>query len=157
MTRQEFIDSVNSFYDLIDFCNDYGCDICEDIVDDDTMDDYINEEIGDFYGSWRELRDLLSDIPTGYEYYRRDGRLDYVWMDNNDFESYKDDVLSWADDAEVFETEEEDEDDDGENESVEIYHREDNYYFTDPITGEVFEAGHEFAMASKAELSEMLF
>ncbi len=33
MTRQEFIDNVNSFWELIEFCNDEQLDTCADIID----------------------------------------------------------------------------------------------------------------------------
>lgn len=31
MTREEFQENVNSWYDLREFCNEYGCEVCSDI------------------------------------------------------------------------------------------------------------------------------
>ena len=39
MTRNEFIDNITEWYELKDFCNDFDCDICEDIYDDDDYAD----------------------------------------------------------------------------------------------------------------------
>ena len=48
MTRNEFLDNVNDWYDLIDFCNDMGCEYCEDVYSEDCRDDYINECLMDW-------------------------------------------------------------------------------------------------------------
>lgn len=53
---------------------------------------------------------FLSDIPTGYEYYRCDGTFDYVGLDESDFEDYKSRVLDWMDEDSLWDAEEEDED-----------------------------------------------
>ena len=109
MTRNEFIDNITEWYELKDFCNDFDCDVCEDIYDDDDYDDYVEEDVRDAVGecSWREIRDLLCDLPSGYDYYRRNGNLDYDGMDNDDFEDYKEQALEWGDDYGVWEDEEE--------------------------------------------------
>ena len=31
MTRQQFIDEVNDWWELIDFCNEEGCSYCDDV------------------------------------------------------------------------------------------------------------------------------
>ena len=109
MTRNEFIDNITEWYELKDFCNDFDCDVCEDIYDDDDYDDCVEEDVRDAVGecSWREIRDSLCDLPSGYDYYRRNGSLDYDGMDNDDFEDYKERALEWGDDYGVWEDEEE--------------------------------------------------
>lgn len=113
MTRSYFLDYVTDWDELIELCRDYDCDICEDIISDDTLDEYVDSDIsGTDYG-WRSLRDYLSDIPTGYDYYRCDGSFDYVGLDDGDFEDYKARVLEWMDADDLWEEEEnEDEGDD---------------------------------------------
>ena len=81
MTRGDFIANVDYFGELIAFCCDYGCTYCDDVFSDDSRDDYINEILVDMaadVSSWRNLRDILSDIPTGYDWYRRDD-----WVTNS--------------------------------------------------------------------------
>lgn len=109
MTRNEFIDNITEWYELKDFCNDFDCDVCEDIYDDDDYDDCVEEDVRDAVGecSWREIRDSLCDLPSRYDYYRRNGDLDYDGMDNDDFEDYKEQALEWGDDYGVWEDEEE--------------------------------------------------
>ncbi len=101
MTRQEFIENVNDWYDLKDFCSDNDCDILDDIYDEDGMDSEIEYYIGEYRNdySWRELRDILYDIPVGYEFYRENGAFDWVGLDDSDFRDYKDNVLEWMDDG----------------------------------------------------------
>lgn len=106
MTRSYFLDYVNDWYELIELCQEYDCDICEDIISDDMLDEYVDSDIsGTDYG-WRRLRDFLSDIPTGYDYYRCDGSFDYVGLDDSDFEDYKSRILDWMDEDSLWETEE---------------------------------------------------
>ena len=120
MTRSYFLDYVTDWYELIEFCRDYDCDICEDIIDDDTLDEYVDSDIsGTDYG-WRRLRDFLSDIPADYNYYRCDGTFDYVGLDDGDFEDYKHRVLDWMDADSLWDAEDDDggEDFPGESEDV---------------------------------------
>ena len=97
MTRNDFLNNVTEWWELLDFCSDEGCYICEDIIDSDQLDEYVEEDIRDTNYSWRDIRDSLSEIPTGYGYYRMNGSFDYDGMDENDFDSYKDDVREWGD------------------------------------------------------------
>ena len=112
MTRSYFLDYVTDWYELIDLCGEYDCDICEDIIDDDQLDEYVMDGISNSNQSWRGIRDFLSDIPTGYDYYRYDGTFDYVGLDDSDFEDYKSRVLDWMDEDSLWDEEEEDENED---------------------------------------------
>lgn len=134
MTRTDFIDDVTTTYDLIDFCveNDIT-DFINDIVDDEQKDDSIDEYLRENAGSsdnWREVRDILDDVPTGYEYYRYNGVDDIQGFDSYDFEALKDEVLRYCDTHDIFE---EDEDDVDEEEEIDP---ED--MFSDPDTDDDF-------------------
>lgn len=111
MTRNEFLESVNDWWELKDFCSEIGCEHCDCIIDDDGLDEEIEYALGEYLRdyNWREIRDMLDDIPTGYDWYRCDGSFDYVGLDDDDFDSYKDDVLDWADDHDVWDEDEDDE------------------------------------------------
>ena len=45
MTRNEFLDNINSWWELIEFCNDEDCDVCEEIVDEDQKNDGVNADL----------------------------------------------------------------------------------------------------------------
>lgn len=110
MTRQEFINDVSSWWELIDFCNDEGCDICSDVVDDDYKDEYVNEHLTEWAreNTWQDLLDILRNIPDDSNYYRFDDYGDLESLDDySDFENYKEDVLNWADDRECWDEEDE--------------------------------------------------
>lgn len=109
MTRSFFEDYVTDWSELIDLCRDYDCDICNDIIDGDSLDEYVNSDISDCDYGWQALRDYLSCIPTDYDYYRCDGSFDYVGMDDRDFENYKYNVLDWMDGNELWDDEEDEE------------------------------------------------
>lgn len=112
MTRQQFIEEVADWYELIDFCNDEGCGYCDDVYSEESQDDYINEQLVDMArnaDSWSELLDALNDIITGYDYYRRDDYGEWYGLDDYEFNEYKDDVLGWGDDNDIWEEEEEEE------------------------------------------------
>lgn len=70
MTRNEFLDNVNDWYELIEFCNDMGCSYCDDVYSEESMNDDINERLADWACeyTWQELLSKLDDIPSGYDY-----------------------------------------------------------------------------------------
>lgn len=110
MTRQQFINEVNYWWELIDFCNDNGCSYCDDVYSEESRDDYINEELVDLArnaDSWSSLLDTLNDITIGYDYYRRTDYNDWEGLSDYEFSDYKDDVLQWADDEGIWDDDEE--------------------------------------------------
>lgn len=99
MTRQEFINSIDFWYELIDFCNDMDCDICEEIVNGDDLEERIREDFHD-YGNeypWTDIRGWLNDIVEGHDYYLRNGSFEYEYLCDEDFDDYKERVLEWMD------------------------------------------------------------
>lgn len=100
MTREEFIDDITTMWELLDFCEEHGCYVCEDVYSDEAYNDFINEDIVEWARNetWENLLSILQDLPTGYDYYRRDEYGDWYGVDSYDFDSYKNDVLSWGDD-----------------------------------------------------------
>ena len=52
MTRNDFLNDVTEWWELLDFCSDEGCNICEDIIDSDQLDEYVEEDIRDTNYSW---------------------------------------------------------------------------------------------------------
>lgn len=110
MTRQQFIDEVNDFGELIDFCYNEGCSYCNDVYSEESRDNCINEELVDMArnaDNWSSLLDTLSDIATEYDYYRRTDYGRWEGLGDYEFDDYKDDVLEWADDRDIWEDDEE--------------------------------------------------
>lgn len=111
MTRDDFVEYVTCWGDLIEFCDDFGCAYCEDVYDDEGKDDFFNEDLVEMArnaNNWQDLKSELDDIPDGYDYYIRDN-YDGSWSgaDDYDFDRYKDDVLEWGDNNDVWEDDEE--------------------------------------------------
>ena len=111
MTREEF-EEIEDFSELLDFCNNYDCDIYNEIYDDDSYHDFIDEDIRDMvrWYSWEQIRNYLDELPYGYDYYRR---TDDGWQgidENSDFDYMKDEVRDWAEEEEIFDEEDEQED-----------------------------------------------
>ena len=100
MTRQEFLDDVTTFGDLLSFCWDNDCDICDDIYDQERMDDAIDERVAEMTRSdgWRNIYSFLDNVPYGDDYYRYDEYDDWVPLDESDFDDYQQEVLEWMDD-----------------------------------------------------------
>lgn len=115
MTREEFMDEYYDLDDLMQWCRDERCNYFEqgdpDLFSEDEMDDYIDRELLPEWAEnkgWRELLDFLSDIPTGYEYYRYDG-YDWYSVDDDDINTYLNEVADWAEENGYFDPEEDDE------------------------------------------------
>lgn len=126
MTKQYFINEVNSWSELMDVCYDEGCNCCDDVYDDEAYDETIDNQIMDWLESesWRDVLARLNDLPTGYDYYTRDDWGEWHGVDN-DFDVYKSDVFDWFEDNGYWEDEaqednqEDDYDDYGEDEPLE--------------------------------------
>lgn len=129
MTRREFIEDVTTWCELIDFCNDEGCEeYVENIYYEDSYDDAIDSQLADMVRdrSWQDVLSWLQDLPSGYDYYIQD---DYEWReaDDDDFDSIKNDVLEYMDDGDWWDEDEEEE------EPVDEYEEPDD---TEPVEEE---------------------
>ena len=111
MTIEEFDNNVVDFCDLIDFCIDYECDIASEIKDIDELDSFICEDIRDCISHqyWHDIRDRLNDIYEEQygEWFIWNGSFNYTFIDENEFDRYKDRVRRWASDNDIFDCEEE--------------------------------------------------
>lgn len=119
MTRQEFIETVTDWPELIDFARDNEMyDLTDDYLDDDDIDYEVNDALSEMvHDDWRRVRDLLDNIPEDTGYFHRVGWLNYEYVDEDDFLDLKDDVLEEADAQGYFDEDDEedideDEDDD---------------------------------------------
>ena len=112
MRRQDFIDNVTTWSELISFCYDEDCDVCEDIYSEEARDEDVDNNLVERARNhtWQELLDILEDIPTGGSYYYSDDWGDWHEADDDMFEDRKQDVIDWMDDNDYWD-EEEDEDD----------------------------------------------
>lgn len=95
MTRQEFIDDVNSYGELISVCRDYGIDVCDDVYDTDYINEIIVEAVRQMQ-DWTWIKDFVKDIPSDSSYYREDGYGSYEDAEYC-FDDYKNDVLRQMD------------------------------------------------------------
>ena len=147
MTRAEFLDNITDWSELKEFCSEWDCDCCDDIYDEDERDEKIGEDIDEYACdySWDSLRDLLNDIPSGYDYYCRNSAFSWEEADDEMFERYKSDVCDWADDGGVWDEDEEDED---------IFEEEDDIFAEEsdetPVEDEDFSVGDLIGMCSVA-------
>lgn len=117
MTREEFINGVSTWDELINFCGNYGYGGCSNLYSDEDKNDYIDDrliELATESDCWQDLLCDLQNIPTGYDWYILDdwGRLDFAGADDEDFAEAKDDALEWGDDNDVWDDEFEENDTD---------------------------------------------
>ena len=100
MTRSEFEDNVNTWWELIDFCREIDCDVCDDIYDEDYAYDRINDSAQDWIreDGWEYAADKLSEIPRECEYYYYNyDNGNYEEADDYLFDDFKDRVLNYCD------------------------------------------------------------
>lgn len=119
MTREEFIDVVNCFCDLINTDREYGIGVCDELVLAEDLDEAIAEDFRYTDYGWVDIRSWLNDIEDGYECYKRTGSFEYEYLTDVDFDEYKAELLrSMIDDGYI------DDDEDG----IEEHEDEDVYY-----------------------------
>ena len=116
MTREEFIRDICDFGDLRDFCYDYDYDsFTSDILTDDELDEWLNDWVSgnaDGY-DWYRLRDILSNIPTGCDYYNVSdgiGDIEGYSSDGYEFDDFKEELLERLDNDDFWDEEEEEDD-----------------------------------------------
>jgi len=99
-----------SWYDLAEFCDDMGCSYFENLYDGDQVESYIDEVLSDKarHDSWRDVRDWLNSMPDNCngDYYRLDDYGEFVEMDDYDFRELCDEIISYADERDLWEEEE---------------------------------------------------
>lgn len=82
MTLLEFQDRVTDMCDLIRFCedNDVWQDRTASYVSEDEFDSDVEDDIPYFLRNdyWYNLAGYLNDIPSGSEWYIKDGMFDYT-------------------------------------------------------------------------------
>lgn len=108
MTKQEFIEEVNSFPELIEFCRTNRIDVCDDIIYGASLNDYIIS-VARGFDSWISVLEYLSGIPTGFEFYRIDG-YGHPAEAESMFDIYKSDVLQVMDISQQWDGEDPEED-----------------------------------------------
>lgn len=109
MTRQEFIDDVNTIWELLRVAVDYDYEF-DNVYSKEQYDDEINEQLSSDDNSWRDVRDWLYNLPDEYDFYVRDRWSDWEGRGEDNIEDLKAQFLAWADDdGEIFEEEDGDE------------------------------------------------
>ena len=113
MTRREF-EEIELFYDLITLCNEVGSDICCDIYDHESMEEYefcrIRDKINDgIISDLESLKDECNDNLSDSDYYIRDDWGDWYEVDegDEDFEEHKSRLRDFMEENNLFDDEEE--------------------------------------------------
>jgi len=120
MTRQEFIDTDWTWWDLYEWCNDQPrCDVFENIYSQEGYDDAINEDVSDNGDNWQNIRDWLYNLPDGYDFYRYDDWGEWHGLDDSDLDDVVTEALTWGDENDVWDDEEDGEGSDEDNDPFE--------------------------------------
>ena len=62
MTRNEFIDNITEWSELIDLCSEYGCSYCDDVYSEYSRDEMINDELVDMARNCDDWTELLNTL-----------------------------------------------------------------------------------------------
>ncbi len=111
MTRQEFIDDITTWSELIDFCHDENIDYCDNVYSDERYNDHINDELEDTARNegWQDVRDWLTSLPSGYDYYIEDGYGEWEVADDDAFDDIRGEVIEYMDNNDYWDEDEEEE------------------------------------------------
>ena len=80
--RENYCDSVSSLMSAISELELW--DTFDNICDDYYKDEQVNEWLRQTEDDWESVRDTLSNIPTGYDYYWSDGWVEYEGINDHD-------------------------------------------------------------------------
>lgn len=149
MRRQEFIDDVTCWSDLIDFCYNEDIDLCEDVYNEERKDEYIDNHLDEICSdsTWQDVYRVLDDIPCGYEYYIIEDYYDIRPVEDSDFVHKKQEVLEWMTDNEYWDDEEEEEEP--------VYVDDDDYEEADEFEADTSVALDDFFASSADDLNKI--
>ena len=117
MTIREFDETIDTFWDLKNFCEDNGYEyFTDDIVDADTMDYIVIDRVRTMLANCNlaEIRDYLDDIPEGGDFYEfhNDGSDDITVFDDDDFAYLRREVREQLEMDSFFEEDDEEDEED---------------------------------------------
>ena len=93
MKRSEF-DELTTLNELIEFGQEAELGCVEDIYYEDAMNEDVYDDIRSWEYSWQELGSCLVNLPEGYEWYRRNGCLDFEGLsDRYDFDDLRNAII----------------------------------------------------------------
>lgn len=148
MTRTEFFENIGYFGDLKEFCWENNCYLLDDVISDDDRDEEIYDELREGMDSWRNIRDWLNGLDTGYDWWNRDGG-NYIGMDDDDFDAFLDEVAEWAESHGVFDPEDEEPEENVDTEADAVAEETDSFCEDEePIEEEDFTVGELFSESS---------
>lgn len=111
MTRDEFLNSITNWDELVNWCNEQrDCYVCDDVYSEHSYDEYITDQLSSWVReltSWEELRNRLEELPIAYDYYRVDDCGDWYGLEGDDFDDYLGNALAWGDQNSVWDDDEE--------------------------------------------------
>ena len=97
MTRAEFINTIDSWPELLGFCHVHDCPVCADVHNTYERDQIVRENIMEWAHdmTWQDICDILMDIPLhGNIFLYNDNGY---WNDiTEDFTEWKDKVILWG-------------------------------------------------------------
>ena len=149
MTRQEFMNGVNEWWDLKDIAEDHGYEGLNDVVDTETIGEEIKYRAGEIgYGDdWERFASWLDDIPAGYRYYAySDYYGTYEGLSEGDFYDYKQDMLDWMDENDMFDHDDGDTEGDEDNSDVREAEAAEDVINEEEVAEEDFSVGELLSM-----------
>lgn len=112
MTRAEFENQVDTWEHLVELCQEYGLNVCDDIVDDNCVAECIYQKARDITSdNWGEFAEWVDGIPRSEQYLYYDGE-NFLSLDSINFDEYMDRLREEMLAAELFDVEEEEVEDD---------------------------------------------
>ena len=111
MRREEFINDIVDWGDLVNFCCEQGYDnYVENIYGDYALDDALDEFFSDMISErrWYDVKEAMDDIPQGYDWYYFD-YSDCYPVDDYELNETKDRLLEELDEDGFFDDEDDEE------------------------------------------------
>ena len=142
MLRDEFIDNVTTWNELVDFCEEEGLSFCDELCGEDSFNEWIDGNLVSWAHehSWQDLMSMLNNYDSicGADYYLWDDyEGGYRRADDSDFDDIKNTVIEFMDEDSRW-------DDSDEDEEEEEYEPEPDPDDVEPTPEEDFSFGEMF-------------
>lgn len=104
MTKNEFLQDITEWSELLDFCKETNCPLCDDIIPEENLNPHVIKEIkiATENMTWQNLKEQLNEIDDLCDFYLHKDGFSFLEAAEIVFEERKKAVSQWGETNHLF-------------------------------------------------------
>lgn len=104
MTKNDFLQDITDWSELLDFCKETTCPLCDDIIPEVNLNPYVINEIKKATENitWQNLKEHLNEIDDLCDFYLHKDGFAFLEADDLLFQERKKSVSHWVETNNLF-------------------------------------------------------